>query len=84
MEELKIQVLLFSVLREKVGQAEIYVTMKGPASVEDLIDHLGRTYPAINPYKPIVSPAVNQTYAPMETLLNSGDEVALITPVSGG
>lgn len=81
---LSIDVLLFSVLRERVGKPELRLTLSAPATAGDALAALGERYPAIRDYAPIVRLALNEAYAPPETALADGDELALITPVSGG
>jgi molybdopterin converting factor subunit 1 len=79
-----VRVLLFSVLREYVGAGEVEVTLPAPATGRTLLDHLAERFPALRDYRPVVHLAVNEQYAPPDTPLSEGDEVALITPVSGG
>ena len=80
-----VRVLLFSVLREKVGADTLHVNLPaGEASGAGLLDHLSRQHPEIAPYRPVIRLAVNQVYARNDVALCAGDEVALITPVSGG
>ncbi len=81
---LTVRVLLFSVLREKVGARELEVTLDSSATGNDLLDHLAEAHPAVAEHRGALRLAINQTYAPHETELSDGDEVALITPVSGG
>lgn len=81
---LHVQVLLFSVLREHVGAATLAVELPAPASGEALLQHLTALYPALTPYRSVIRLAVNTVYVPTGTPLQDGDEVALITPVSGG
>ena len=78
------EVLLFSVLREKVGLASVVVSVSGPATGVDLLDALVAAHPVIEAYRPVLRLAVNQTYVPESASLSEGDEIALITPVSGG
>ncbi len=77
-------VLLFSILREKVGRAAVDVAVPAPATGSALLDALEAAHPAVAPYRPVIRLAVNQTYVPESVRLTEGDEVALITPVSGG
>lgn len=81
---LHIRVLLFSVLREEVGQAMLKVMLNPPATGADLLDDLAAAHPVVAAYRPALRLAVNEAYAPEHTALADGDEVALITPVSGG
>ena len=77
-------VLLFSVLKQKVGEGRLRLHFEAPVTGEDLLDHLVGRYPIIGDYRSVVRLAVNQEYVPGTVVLQEGDEVALITPVSGG
>ena len=81
---IQVHVLLFSVLREAVGSEEFTVSLPASAEGTDLLDVLQAQHPALAPHRPTIRLAVNQEYAPETTPLADGDEVALITPVSGG
>jgi molybdopterin converting factor subunit 1 len=82
--QVRVQVLLFSVLRDRVGTDALPVSLDTPATGTDLLDQLVAEYPSIEAYRSVVRLAVNQSYVPADTRLHDGDEVALITPVSGG
>ena len=77
-------VLLFSVLKQKVGEGRLRLHLDAPITGEDLLDHLEAHYPVIGDYRSVLRLAVNQEYVPATVTLQEGDEVALITPVSGG
>jgi molybdopterin converting factor subunit 1 len=79
-----VQVLLFSILREELGRAAFTFSLTGSMNVRDLLEALYRSHPAIVPYGPVIRVAVNQSYVDAAHPLEDGDEVALITPVSGG
>lgn len=81
---IKVRVLLFSVLREKLGRGEVPFQLTGPATGADLLAALAARYPGLEPYRGVIRLAVNEAYAPEHVVLADGDEVALITPVSGG
>ena len=78
--------LLFSVIREQAGvdAATLPLDPGEAVSAGVLLERLAATYPAIRPMLPFVRIAVNQEYVPREHMVRGGDEVALITPVSGG
>ena len=79
-----LRVLLFDVLRRSIGQDEVSADVPEGATGTDLLDRLAADHPAIAEHRPVVRLAVNRQYAPLDTVLAEGDEVALITPVSGG
>ncbi len=81
---IRLRVLLFSVLRERTGQHELEIALPAPATGDRLLDYLAQQYPVIADYRSVIRLAVNQTYVPTSTELHEQDEIALITPVSGG
>ncbi len=72
-------VRLFAVLRERAGSPELTLDLPEGARVRDALDSLS----ALAEDVPLVM-AVNREYASEEQLLDAGDELALIPPVSGG
>ncbi len=74
-----VRVRLFAQLRERAGRGEVELELAEGASVGDAIDALRETAAGL----PVVM-AVNREYAPADTVLRAGDELALIPPVSGG
>ncbi|MEP0545818.1 MAG: MoaD/ThiS family protein [Rhodothermales bacterium] len=83
-EQIGVHVLFFSVLRERVGAGAVAVSLPAPATGNVLLDRLIERYPALADFRPVVRLAVNQQYVAGETALHDGDEVALLTPTSGG
>lgn len=83
-DQIGVRVLLFSVLRDHVGAGEVAVTLPSPATGGTLLDRLIERYPALTDFRPVIRVAVNQHYVSTETPLSDGDDVALLTPVSGG
>lgn len=84
MSVIAIKTLLFSVLREKIGAEQVTVRLPTPATGADLLDALSEAHPQLVPYRQVIRLAVNEAYAEADVPLQEGDEVALITPVSGG
>ncbi len=81
-----VDVLFFSVLRERAGVASTTLPLNPGETVSAarLLERLTAAHPAIRPLLPHVRIAVNRKYASGEHIVRAGDEVALITPVSGG
>lgn len=79
-----VRVLLFSVLRERIGASHIDVSLERDCDTGDLLQKLIETYPDVRLYAPATRLAVNEEYVEGTVDLKDGDEVALITPVSGG
>jgi MoaE-MoaD fusion protein len=74
-----VRVRLFAMLRERAGADEIDLELPDGASVADALRRLGGLADGL----PLVM-AVNREYASEDQLLDAGDELALIPPVSGG
>jgi sulfur-carrier protein len=76
-----IKILLFAGLKDRVGQSTL-TWDKVPITVSNLKEELQKT-PGLENFAGIMV-AVNETYAQDEKVINDGDTVALIPPVSGG
>jgi molybdopterin synthase catalytic subunit len=74
-----IEVKLFAMLRERAGADRVEVELPEGATVGDLLMRLADLIGALP-----VRAAVNREYTGDGQLLQRGDEVALIPPVSGG
>ena len=83
-ENLQVHVLLFSVLREELGTPELTVELEAPATGADLLDRLAAEYEAVRLRRPAIRLAVEEAFASEEVVLEEGQDVALVTPVSGG
>jgi molybdopterin converting factor subunit 1 len=79
-----VQVLFFSVVKERLGQDKYQMDFSEIPTGTDLLNELETRFPALKPFRPFIRLAVNQTYVAENILLADGDEVAIITPVSGG
>src|SRR5215211_3304736 len=76
---MEVTVRLFAMLRERAGARELTLELPDGARVRDALDELGELAAGL----PLVM-AVNREYAPEDQVLDPGDELALIPPVSGG
>ena len=81
---INLNVLLFSILKEKLGRGSLSVTLGANATGKELLDVLSEQHEVIRTYRSVIRLAVNEAYVNEGIGLNEGDEVALITPVSGG
>ena len=79
-----IRVRLFAMQRELAGTRQLELELPGGSTIEDAWQALVARVPALAPGRSAVRFARNADYAPAETLLADGDEVAMIPPVSGG
>jgi molybdopterin converting factor subunit 1 len=76
---MRVTVRLFAMLRERAGAPELTLELPEGARVRDALDELVGIAEGL----PLVM-AVNREYAPEDRVLDPGDELALIPPVSGG
>jgi molybdopterin synthase catalytic subunit len=75
----EVTVFLFAMLRERAGARTLTIELPEGARVSDALAALGDLAAGL----PLVM-AVNREYAPEDHVLDAGDELALIPPVSGG
>jgi molybdopterin synthase catalytic subunit/molybdopterin converting factor small subunit len=75
----QVTVRLFAMLRERAGAPEVMLELPPGARGRDALDSLAGLAEGI----PLVM-AVNREYADADQVLDAGDELALIPPVSGG
>jgi len=76
-------VLAFGIAKEIVGNSLLDIDCPKDATVADLKVLLEVKYAAFKKLGSYMI-AVNNEYVPDETIINQGDEVAVIPPVSGG
>src|SRR5438270_9850057 len=80
---MQVRVLFFGILKDLAGRSSDLLSLPDHASAADVLSHyrqLSRN-PAIFSS---IAISVNQEYAHPDMKLHSGDEVALLPPVSGG
>ena len=80
----RVTVLLFSVLRDRVGEDTLALDVPEGTTGAELLDQLAEAHEAIDAYRAHIRLAVNAAYAEESVTLCKGDEIALITPTSGG
>jgi len=78
------RVLFFGKLKEIAGAAEQSVELRSGATIADLFERFAHNTPALAPYRSSVVASRNQEFAPWSTVLEHGDEIAFLPPVSGG
>ncbi len=82
-ELLTVTVLAFGISRDITGASSLAISLESPCTVGELRQHLLTRWPAMSTLASLAI-AVNSEYAMDDRLLQPGDEVALIPPVSGG
>lgn len=81
---MRVKVRLFARLKDLAGTGELEQDLPAAADVQALWNGLVATRPTLADYERAMSVAVNTEYSRMTTVLNDGDEVAFLPPVSGG
>ncbi len=81
-DSIQITLRCFASVREVLGTDVLEISVAANTSIDGLRKKLGDQYPAL--LRLPVAFAVNRDYARSETVLQDGDEVAFIPPISGG
>lgn len=81
---MKVTVMLFARLRERLGQERLEIELEDGATIAALFAALTLRDPAFAADAPHLSAAVNQELAGPDTLLSEADEIAVFPPVGGG
>ena len=78
-------VLFFAAARQRTQQTELAYSFTPPFTLGELKQALFSMYPSLEELAPYLRWAVNHEFVDEEQQsLSSGDEVALIPPISGG
>jgi sulfur-carrier protein len=79
-----VTVKLFAAYQEAYGVSELTLELPTGTTVETLRDRLIRDRPQLSEWRNLTRFGVNLQFVEPQTTLQTGDEVALIPPVSGG
>jgi len=79
-----IRVLFFGMLKDLAGRGSDSLELPDHSTLRDLLAHYQRQIPRLECLAASLAMSINQEYAPPDSQLKSGDEVALLPPVSGG
>ncbi|MEM1250934.1 MAG: MoaD/ThiS family protein [Cyanobacteria bacterium P01_H01_bin.21] len=75
---------LFAVYQDALGCPEMTMELPEKTTVGELCDRICSQYPDLKKWQGLTRFGVNLQFVSADTLLNDGDEVVLIPPVSGG
>ena len=78
-----VTVVFLASYREIAGTATVRIALAAGSTVADLVAQVCAQFPGLPDSDRIVA-AVNNDYRDHDYVLDDGDEVALIPPVSGG
>lgn len=81
---MRVQILVFGVLKDLIPEQSGEIDLPGGSRVRDLIDRYRSHFAGRDSLWASLAVAVNRQYVTASHLLQEGDEVALLPPVSGG
>ena len=81
---LTVNVLFFAGARQRAGAARVQLQLQQPTTVRKAAQAACQTVPNKHQLPSNVAFAVNNSYAQADQLVNDGDEIAILPPVSGG
>jgi sulfur-carrier protein len=77
-------VRLFAAYQEACGVSELTLTFPAGTPVIAIAEQLQAQHPELTQWHDLTRYGLNLDFVPPETILQDGDEVVLIPPVSGG
>jgi len=82
----QVTVLFFAKARELLGQSSRPCQVPGNCTYSQLVDHLKSTFPQLEILGDAFVLSLNEDYIEEEgqLVINQGDELAVIPPISGG
>ncbi|MDJ0696447.1 MoaD/ThiS family protein [Mastigocoleus sp. MO_188.B34] len=84
MSAIQVTVKLFAAYQEAYGVPEMVLKIPKGTPVEHVRDCLISGHPELSKWREVTRFGVNFNFVEPDTLLQDGDEVVLIPPVSGG
>ncbi|MBD2015663.1 MoaD/ThiS family protein [Microcoleus sp. FACHB-53] len=79
-----VTVKLFAAYQEAYGVPELVLKFPPQTSVSAVLDTLITEHPELSQWRNLTRFGVNLQFVESDTILQDGDEVVLIPPVSGG
>lgn len=83
-EDIKIKVKLFAIYQEAFETSELDLVLSNKSSVGNVLQSLIEQKPYLAKWREVTRFGVNLQFVESDTLLQDGDEIVLIPPVSGG
>ncbi|HEY9659390.1 MAG TPA: MoaD/ThiS family protein [Allocoleopsis sp.] len=83
-QEITVTVKLFAAYQEAYGAPELVLRLPSGTSVATVRDRLLQEHPQLEQWRSITRFGINLQFVEPDTVLQEGDEVVLIPPVSGG
>ena len=83
-KSIDVTVKLFAAYQEACGVPELSITLPSQSRAIAVLDHVLINYPELEQWRDLTRLGINFQFVEPDTLLDDGDEVVLIPPVSGG
>jgi sulfur-carrier protein len=83
-EKIQVKVKLFAVYQEAFGSPELTLAVLPETTVAQVLASLIEQQPKLAKWREVTRFGVNLQFVESATVLQEGDEVVLIPPVSGG
>jgi molybdopterin converting factor subunit 1 len=83
-QSIRVKVLFFGRLKEILGRTQESLDLAPDSDIESLFAHYTSHFPELKHYRSSLVASCNREFAPWNTALHAGDEVAFLPPVSGG
>jgi sulfur-carrier protein len=81
---MRITLKLFAIYQETYKTSELHLDLPEPTTASQLLDRCIQDHPQLAPWRDLTKIGINLEMVPLDTLIQDGDEVVLIPPVSGG
>ncbi|MEO0648471.1 MAG: MoaD/ThiS family protein [Cyanobacteria bacterium J06650_10] len=83
-DTITITLKLFAIYQEALGVPEKFLELPAGTTVGDVRDRLIKSHPDLAQWKDLTRFGLNLQFVGETTVLQAGDELVLIPPVSGG
>jgi sulfur-carrier protein len=83
-QKIQVKVKLFAVYQEAFGTPELDLALLPETTVEQVLASLIAQQPKLAKWREVTRFGVNLQFVESSTVLQNGDELVLIPPVSGG
>jgi len=81
---IKVRAEFYSVVKEIVDASAIELSLPKNASVNDLFEHLKKSYPKLRDFEKSILFGIGVEFVDRSYVLNDGDVIAIMPPVQGG
>ncbi|MBE9075555.1 MoaD/ThiS family protein [Microcystis sp. LEGE 08355] len=84
MEKITVTVKLFAIYQEVYKTSQLNLEFPAHTSVTEVLNYIIAPYPQLERWRDVTRFGVNLQFVSGEKILENGDEIVLIPPVSGG